>query len=212
MNRVSGEILQSVVHPAHVPLHAEAQAPQIGGAGDTWPRGGFLGDSENAGEALEGDLIYLLQEIDCVHIFPAAKFIGNPFAGLPGIIQVNHGGDGVNAESIDVIFIKPKQSVGYQIIADFIAAVVIDERAPIELCSLAGVGVFVEVSAIKLSETVRVAREMSRSPVQDDSDAGIVTTIDKIHEIGGASIAARGGVIAERLVAPGAVKRMLHDR
>src|SRR6202166_2572340 len=52
---------------------------------------------------------------------------------------------------------------------------------------------------------------MSRSPVEDDSDSGVVTTIDEIHEVRGRTIAAGSGVVAEGLVAPGAVEGMLHD-
>src|ERR1700732_873529 len=76
------------------------------------------------------------------------------------------------------------------------------------------------MGAIELSETVGVAREMSGSPIEDDSDSGIVAAVDEIHEVRGRAIAAGGrgraiaaggSVIAQRLVAPGAVEGMLHD-
>src|ERR1700731_3806853 len=212
MDGVGGEVPQGVVHPTHVPLHAEAQAAQIGGARDAWPGGGLLSDSENAGEALEGDFIQALQEVNGFQIFAAAKFIGNPFTGLSGVIQINHGSHSVHAQSVDVIFVQPEQGVGDQIIADFIAAVVIDESAPIELCALPRVRVLEEVSSIKLRQAVGVPREMGGSPVEDDSYSGVVTTIDEIHEVCGRPVAAGGGVIAEGLVAPGAIEGMLHDR
>ena len=40
---------------------------------------------------------------------------------------------------------------------------------------------------------------------------GLVAAVDKLHEIRGRAKAAGGGEVAERLVAPGAVERMLHD-
>ena len=38
VNGILGEISERVVHPAHVPLEAEAEAPEVSGAGDAGPR------------------------------------------------------------------------------------------------------------------------------------------------------------------------------
>ncbi len=38
MDGVGGEISEGVVHPAHVPLQTEAEAPKVGRAGDAGPR------------------------------------------------------------------------------------------------------------------------------------------------------------------------------
>ena len=94
---------------------------------------------------------------------------------------------------------------------DFVAAVVVDERAPIGMRALARVGVFVEMRAVELREAVRVAREMRGRPIENDAEAGLMAAVDKFHEIGGRAVAAGGGEVAERLVAPGAVEGMLHD-
>ena len=55
---IGGKIFQRVVHPAHVPFEAEAEAAEIGGAGDAGPGGGFFGDGEDAGEALVSDFVH----------------------------------------------------------------------------------------------------------------------------------------------------------
>src|SRR5205807_7533598 len=65
--------------------------------------------------------------------------------------------------------------------------------------------------AIKLRETMGVARKVGGSPIENDADAGLMAAIDEVHEIGGRAEAAGGGEVAERLIAPGAVEGMLHD-
>src|SRR5258708_3229788 len=52
VNGILREVGEGVVHPAHVPLKAEAEAAEIGGTGDAGPGGGFFGDGQKAREAL----------------------------------------------------------------------------------------------------------------------------------------------------------------
>src|SRR5580765_5514556 len=70
---------------------------------------------------------------------------------------------------------------------------------------------FVKVRAIELREAERVAREMRGSPVQKNADTGVVAAVNKFHELSGRAVAAGGGKIADRLIAPGAIEGMLHD-
>src|SRR5580658_931992 len=77
--------------------------------------------------------------------------------------------------------------------------------------ALTRVGMFVEMRAIELREAKGVAREMRGSPVEKNADAGVVAAVDKLHKFSGGAVAAGGGEIADRLIAPGAVEGMLHD-
>src|SRR5262249_11584460 len=77
--------------------------------------------------------------------------------------------------------------------------------------ALARIGVLVKMRAVELCEPVSVTREMRGSPIENDSNAGLVCAIDEFHEFRGRAVAARRGVVAERLIAPGAVVGMLHD-
>ena len=83
---------------------------------------------------------------------------------------------------------------------------------PVGMKPSAGVGVLVEVGAVEEAEAVFVRGKVGRHPVQDDADAVLVQVVDEIHEILGSAVAAGGGEVAGGLVAPGAVKGMLHDR
>ena len=74
------EVIEHVVHPAHVPLEVETQAAHRGGHGHQGPGGGFLGDGKRAWEVVEQHRIGLLQEAHGLEVFAAAVLIGDPFA------------------------------------------------------------------------------------------------------------------------------------
>ena len=66
--------------------------------------------------------------------------------------------------------------------------------------------------AVKGGKAVGVGAKTAGHPVHDHADARLVARIDKVHELLRAAVARRGGVIAGRLVAPGAIEGMLHKR
>ena len=127
---VGGEILQHVVHPAHVPLHGEAEAVEVDRLGNAWKRGGLFGHGERAGNAV-GQFVEAAQEVDGLQVFVAAELVGDPLAGLARIVQVEHGGDGIHAQAVDVILLQPEERVGDEEAAHLVAAVVEDEGAPV---------------------------------------------------------------------------------
>jgi len=51
---------------------------------------------------------------------------------------------------------------------------------------------------------------MRGGPIEEHADAGLVQAIDELHEIVGRAVAAGGREVADGLIAPGAVERMLH--
>ena len=97
-------------------------------------------------------------------------------------------------------------------VADLVAAVVEDQRAPVAMLAAARIGVLVERRAVELPQAVAVAGKMRRHPVHHHADAVLVAKVDEVHEILRAAVAAGGGVIAHRLVAPTGRKRVLADR
>ncbi len=111
MDRVARKKAQSVVHPAHVPFEAEAEATEISGARNSGPGRGLFGDGENTGESAVSDFVHALEEIDGVEVFAASELIGDPLAGLARVVEIKHGGDGVHAETVDVVLVEPKESV-----------------------------------------------------------------------------------------------------
>src|SRR6266496_2412736 len=184
MDGVVRKKAQSVVHPAHVPFEAEAEATEISGARNSGPGRGLFGDGENPGESAVSDFVHALEEIDGVEVFAASELIGDPLAGLARVVEIKHGGAGVHAETVNVVLVEPKEGVRNQIVLDFVAAVIVNEGAPVGMRALSRVGVFVEMRAIELGEAVSVAREMRGSPIENDADAGLVAAVNEFHELG----------------------------
>ncbi len=109
---IGGEIFQRVIHPTHVPFEAETEPTEISGAGNAGPGSGFFGNGEDAGEPAVDDFVHALEESYGGEILPATEFVGNPFAGLAGIIEIEHGSNGVYPEAVDVVLVEPEESVG----------------------------------------------------------------------------------------------------
>ena len=66
-----------------------------------------------------GFLVEAAEEVDGFEIFASAEFVGNPLALLARIVEIEHGGDGVHAQAVDVIFVEPEHGARHQEAADF---------------------------------------------------------------------------------------------
>ncbi|COW10255.1 Uncharacterised protein [Mycobacterium tuberculosis] len=80
VHRISADVVERVVHPAHVPLHRKAQAANVGRAGHPRPRRGLLGDGDDSRRDLVRRGVHLLQELHCFQVLPAAVDVGGPAA------------------------------------------------------------------------------------------------------------------------------------
>ena len=157
------------------------------------------------------EFVEALQEVDGFEILAAAEAVGDPFALLARIVEVQHGRDGVDAQAVDVEFAQPVERVRQQEIADLVAAEVEDERAPFAVLALARVGVFVEGGAVEAPQSVGVAREVAGDPIENHAQAGLMAGVDEIAEVVGSAEARGGRVVAGDLIAPGAGEGVLHD-
>ncbi len=75
--------------------------------------------------------------------------------------------------------------------------------------TLAWVLVLIQGRTVEAGQTVRVAREVRRYPVENHAEAAFVGGLDEVAELVRWPVADRGGEQANGLVAPGAVKGML---
>jgi hypothetical protein len=182
MHRIVPHVAERVVHPAHVPFQAEAEAAQVGGPRYARPGGRFLGDRERAREMSVHLHVERLEEIDRLEVLPTAEAVRFPLAVLAAVVEVEHRGHGIDPQAVDVIPVEPEDRVGDEIIGHLVAAVVEDQRAPVGVFSLARILVFVEGGAIEATQAMCVLREMRRHPVDDHADAGPVQRIDERHE------------------------------
>ena len=149
------------------------------GPRDARPRRRLLGDHDDAGDALVRRGVHLLQERDRLEVLAAAVDVGRPLAVLARVVEVEHRGDGVDAQAVDVELLEPVQRVGDQEVAHLAAAEVEDVGAPVGLLAAARVGVLVERRAVEAGERPLVLREVRGHPVHDHADAGLVQPVDR---------------------------------
>ena len=91
--------------------------------------------------------------------------------GVAAVVEVEHRGDGIDAQRVDVEALEPVERVGDEEVAHLAAAEIVDQRVPVVVEAEARVLVLVERRAVEAGEAVRVGREMRRHPVDDDADA-----------------------------------------
>ena len=209
VDRVLAQVLQGVVHPAHVPLEAEAEPAGVGGTGDAGERGGLLGDHHDAGGALVGGRRGLLEEGDVLEVLAPAVDVGNPLPLLAGVVAVEHGGDRVHAQTVDVELLEPVAGVGDEEVAHLVTSRVEDVGAPVGMLAAARVGVLVQRRAVEAAQRPLVLGEVGGDPVHDHADPGAVQGVDEVAQLVGGAEARGGRVVAGDLVAPGPAEGVL---
>jgi hypothetical protein len=138
--------------------------------------------------------------------------LGTHSPGAPGVVEVEHRGDRVDAQTVDVELLEPVDRVGDEEVAHLGAAEVEDVRPPVGLVAAARVRVLVQRTAVEPRQRELVPREVRWDPVEDDADPALVEAVDEVPELVGAAEPAGGGVVAGHLVTPGRAVRVLHDR
>ena len=154
----------------------------------------------------------MLQEFHCFQVLVAAIYVRHPFPVILSIIQVQHGGHRIHTDSIRMVLLSPEKRIGNQEIGNPGAAVIVNQRSPMWVRTLAGVHVFINACAVKISHAVSITREMGGHPVQDNPDSPAMHVVHKVHEVIGRAISAGWRIIACDLVSPGLVQRVLHYR
>ena len=212
MNRIVLHVFQHIVHPAHIPLEVEAQAAHRGRTADRRPGGRFLGVGRGTGAFLPEDFIHAAQEMHGLEILAAAVDVRNPLARRAAVIAIEHRGHRIDAQTVDAIVFDPEKRIADEVVEDFASAKVVDQRSPILMHAFAWVGVFELRTSVKAAQSVFVGREVGRNPVDDDFEPGIVAGGDKITETLRRAKTCCRCVQPQRLVTPGAVKRVFGNR
>src|SRR5262249_59407781 len=112
----------------------------------------------------------------------------------------------------DAVAIEPEQAAAQQEVCDLGASVIVDQRIPVEVAPLLGIFMLVERGAVEAREAVRIVREVSRHPIQNDGESIAVACLDQGGEIGRSAEATGRGKKGGRLITPGSVEGMLADR
>ena len=172
----------------------------------------FFRDHLHVGMVAIHRFVQRAQKVDRVEILAPAVAVWNPLAAAPSVIEVQHRGDRVHAQAVDVVMAEPEKRARGEERAHFVAAVIEDRAVPVGVIALARIGMLVEVRAVETIQAVLVVRKMRRHPVENHADAVLVQHVDEVHEILRRAVTRRRREIAGRLVTPRAVERMLGDR
>src|SRR5437879_381355 len=106
------------------------------------------------------DVIELSQEVDGLKILPSAVLVGDPLAVFARIIEVEHRGDSIDAQTINMEAVTPKQRVRQKEIADFMAAIIEYQRTPILVGAFARAFVLIECGPVKPRQSPIITWEM----------------------------------------------------
>jgi hypothetical protein len=212
VHRIAAQVVERVVHPAQIPLHAEAQAAVV----DRPRHPPHDVDSSaivwHVGVRGVDRAVALLQEPDRVAVVVGAVDVGHPLAGLARVVAVQHRRDAVDPQRVDVVALEPAQRRRDQERPHLVARVVEDVAGPVGVEAAPRIGVLVEVGAVEPAQAVGVGREVRGHPVDDHPDAGLVQRVDHRHQIVGRAVATGRREVAGDLVAPRAVERVGQDR
>lgn len=126
--------------------------------------------------------VHFLQEADGFEVLAPAIFVGDPLAFLAGIIEIEHRGDGIDAQSIEMEFFGPIKRVVDEVGQYLDAPEIVDGRVPVGMKTLTRVGMFVKRCPVKQARAVLVGWKMRRNPVEDHADADLVGAVDEAGE------------------------------
>src|SRR5690606_6520019 len=128
------------------------------------------------------DFIKFLEEAYRLQVFIAAVLIGDPLSRLARVVEVEHGGHGIDPEAVRMESFQPEQRVADEKAAYLVAYVVEDIALPVGMKSFPGIGVFVKVGSIEVIQPMGVPGAVRGPPVGDDADAFLVEAIYQIHK------------------------------
>ena len=106
-----------------------------------------------------------------------------------------------------MVFLQPEMRVGQQEGAHLRPAKVKSIGSPVDM-----VLIFIELFAVEAAQPELVTAKVAGHPVQNDPDARLVALLNEVHQVLGLAVPAGGGIVPCYLIAPGAVKRVLHHR
>ena len=204
-------VLEEVMHPAHVPLEGETETVVLRTMCDHGPGRALLGN-DHAAVLPPGDHgIQVLEELNRLEVLVAAVFVRAPLTALSAVVQIEHRCDGIDPESVYMVFVHPVERIRNQEVLDLGLAVIKNLGAPVRMLALSRIGVLVERLSVEIRKAEGIPREMRRHPVKNHADARRVQCVDKSLKFRRAPVAGSRRVVAGHLIAPTPVKRILRN-
>src|SRR6266487_6097681 len=113
-------------------------------------------------------------------MLPPTITVRNPLAWFARVVKIEHGGDGIDPQAINMVLTQPEQGTGEQEIAHLGTAIIKDVGAPFFMFAFAWVPVFVEVGTIKIAQSKAVFGKVRGHQVEKDTDDLLMKVIHKV--------------------------------
>ena len=110
VHRFPRQVLERVVHPAHVPLEAEPEPADVRRSRHHRPRRRLLRVGVRVGKRAVHLFVQLPEESDRLEVLASAELVGDPLARLTRVVEVQHRRDGVDPQAVDVVAVEPEAS------------------------------------------------------------------------------------------------------
>ena len=133
--------------------------------------------ADDAGEVLE--------ERDGFEVLAATELVGDPLPRLARVVEVQHRRHRVHPQAVDVELAQPVEGAADEKRPDLVPAVVEDQRPPVLVLALTGIGMLVERRAVEAGQAVGVLGKMPGHPVEDDAEPGPMTGVDQARKSSG---------------------------
>ncbi len=128
-------------------------------------------------------LVKFSEQVNRFEVLSPTVSIGNPLALFAGVIEIEHRCDGIDSQTINVVFLEPEQGIGDQEVSDFVSPEVEDHRPPIGMLALSWIFMFVQRRPVKSTKPVVVLRKVGWHPIDNNSDPILMAVIDEVHEV-----------------------------
>ena len=195
------EIMQRIIHPAHIPLIVEAKTAFPYGLGDTGKGAGILRSQNNAGVHIFQSLVHSLQE--CHRIVVHAP------VGIS--LPVNRPADGIHAQAVKMEFLDPEIRRRLEEAADLATGMHKVAGAPLAETQ-SGICILIEGCAVIICKAVGIQSKVDRNVVHDHTDAILVALVNERLQLVRSAVPGGGTEEAGTLIAPGFVAGMLVQR
>src|SRR5437764_4824514 len=135
------EIVQSVMHPTHHPLHPKAESTGKSGSRYTWPICCFLCNGLYIGKVAENGLVQIFNEGNRFQVTISPILVGFPLAVAAGIVELEYGRYGIYTYPVHVKEIQPEARAAYEE-GFYLSPLVIEDIAvPVRMKAFAHVGI-----------------------------------------------------------------------
>ena len=185
---IDPEIVEGVMHPPHVPLQGKAEPALVDRMGDLGPRRALFRNRDHTGVQRVHRLIQLLEKRHRVEILTPTKPVAQPLPRLAAVVEVEHRGDGIHTQPVDVELLDPVQGVRKQKVAHFMARIVEDVGTPFRVITQSGIFMLVARRAIEAPQRPVVLRKVGRYPIEQHTDPRGMHRIHKAAELIGRAV------------------------